>query len=99
MSGCGAGFLGISSRQLSGRGMLGTSRSGSGYAVTGVRLLRSAYYHDAGLACQMGVIDRQLGLAECTSFRTLRTSSGMFVGRLPMAATRPVTGMRRLAAR
>jgi len=65
-----AGFLGIPGRQVSGRGTLGTSRSESGYAVTGGGLLRSAYYHDAGLACQMGGIDRLLGLAEGTSFRT-----------------------------
>lgn len=66
-----AGFLGISGR----RGFRAWHARNLQVGTRDARsprggLLRSAYYHDAGLACQIGGIDRLLGLAEGTSFRT-----------------------------
>jgi hypothetical protein len=66
-----AGFLGISGRRTIRAWHARNLQVGTRDARSpGVSLLRSAYYHDAALACQMGGIDRLLGLAEGTSFRT-----------------------------
>jgi len=66
-----AGFPGISSRQTIRAERARNVQVGIGMrGHRGVGLLRSAYDLDAVTACQMGGVDRQLGLAVCTSFRT-----------------------------